>query len=201
MHISRIWRYPVERFLIERALRGDHQAFARLLKPYERVIFVSAMALLNNESDAEDASQQAILNAFGALGQFHRPAQFSIWLVRIVINEAKLRLQKDRREPSESLDNGPEQQDEEYVPTDLGDWRRIPISALENRELRETLNAALKSLPGEYRVVMALRDIAHLNGRETADVLGLTEYKVKARLGRARLQIRDVLAARLSSVK
>jgi DNA-directed RNA polymerase specialized sigma24 family protein len=50
-------------------------------------------------------------------------------------------------------------------------------------------------------VLMALRDIAHLNGRETADVMDLTQYKAKARLGRARLQIRDVLAARLSSVQ
>lgn len=188
-------------FLIERAMQGDHKAFAKLLEPHLRTIFVSALAILNDESDAEDAAQEAILKAFRSLKQFNQTDKFSTWLVRIVINEARLRLQKAQRGLYESLDEGPGHQDEEYVAKDIGKWRHIPRAALENRELRETLNAALKSLPGECRVVMALRDIAHLNSRETADVLGLTEDKVTTRLWRARLQIREALASRLWSVE
>jgi RNA polymerase sigma-70 factor, ECF subfamily len=186
-----------DRFLIDLAVRGDHQAFANLLEPYQRIIFVAAMAILNNESDAVDTAEVAILKAFGALGQFHWTAKFSTWLVQIVITEAQLWLQKERRGRYESLDQEPGYQDEEYVPKNFGKWQYIPRSALENPELREILKTALKSLPSKFRVVMALRDIAHLNSRETADVLGLTEDNVRTRLCRARLEIREALAARL----
>jgi RNA polymerase sigma-70 factor, ECF subfamily len=189
-----------ERILIDRAVQGDQQAFAKLVGPYERIIFVSAMAILNNENDAVYAAADGILKAFEALEQFQRTTKFSTWLLQIVINKAELRLQKERRGLYESLDEEPADQGEEYVPTNFGEWQQIPSPALDGRELRETLNAAWKSLPGKYRVVMALRDMAHLNNRETADVLSLTEDNVKARLGRARLQIREALAARLGSL-
>jgi RNA polymerase sigma-70 factor (ECF subfamily) len=193
--------FSPEKFLIECAMQGDQEAFAKLLEPHLRTIFVSALAILNDESDAEDAALDAVLKAFRALAQFPQTAKFSTWLVRIVINEARLRLQRAQRGLPKSLDEGPGRQDEEYVAKDIGRWRHIPRAAMENRELRETLNAALKSLPGEYRVVMALRDIAYLNSRETADVLGLTEDEAKTRLYRARLQIREALASRLWSIE
>jgi RNA polymerase sigma-70 factor (ECF subfamily) len=193
--------FSPEKFLIECAMQGDQEAFAKLLEPHLRTIFVSALAILNDESDAEDAALDAMLKAFRALAQFPQTAKFSTWLVRIVINEARLRLQRARRGLPKSLDEEPGRQDEEYVAKDIGGWRHIPVAAMENRELRETLNAALKSLPDEHRVVMALRDIAHLNSRETADVLGLTEDEVKTRLCWARLQIREALASRLWSIE
>ena len=59
-----------EQFLIECAMQGDQEAFAKLLEPHLRTIFVSALAILNDESDAEDAALNAMLNAFRALAQF-----------------------------------------------------------------------------------------------------------------------------------
>lgn len=182
----------LDTFLFERALQGDHEAFAKLLEPHERVIFVSAMGILNNESDAERAAGEAVLKAFRTLGKFLRTANFRTWLVRMVIDEAKSMLPRDERELCELLGEGPRY--EEYVPRMFETWRRISPSNLAHRELREPLQAALKSLPGNYRVVIALRDIAHLSIADTADVLGLTEDNVKTRLCRARLQIRETLA-------
>ena len=190
-----------ERSLIARAMQGDLEAFATLVEPHLRTIYVSALAILNDESDAEDAALEAVLKAFRSLERFHPTPKFSTWLVRIVINEARLRLQKTPRGLHESPDEGPGLQDEEYVAKDIGRWRHIPFAAMENRELRETLIAALKSLPGEYRAVMVLRDVAHLNSRETADVLGLTEDEVKTRLCRARLQVGEALASSLWSIE
>ncbi|MGB9430924.1 MAG: sigma-70 family RNA polymerase sigma factor, partial [Candidatus Acidiferrum sp.] len=156
-------------------------------------IFVSALSIVGNEADAEEVAQEAILKAFRALGQFRRESKFSTWLTQIVINEAKMRLRKDRRHLYGSLEKGPQGDDEDYIPREFADWREIPSDALENRELREMLQQAIESLPPKYRAVLVLRDVEHLTIRETADVLGITEANVKTRLSRARLQSRDII--------
>ncbi len=185
----------LEGLLIERVSNGDHEAFLELLGPYERRIFVSAFSILGNEADAEDVAQEAILKAFRALGGFRQESKFSTWLTQIVINEAKMRIRKERRHLYESLENGSQGDDGDYIPRDVADWREIPSEALENRELRETLQQAIESLPAKYRAVLVLRDVEHLTIRETADVLGITEANVKTRLSRARLQSRDIICS------
>jgi len=104
-----------------------------------------------------------------------------------------MRLRKDRRHLYESIDEGHEGEDGDYIPRDFADWREIPSQALENRELRELLHQALESLPAKYRSVLVMRDVQHLSIRETADLLGISEANVKTRLCRARLQMRDAL--------
>jgi|SRR5208282_705448 len=185
----------LEGLLIERVSNGDHEAFLELLRPYERRIFVSALSILGNEADAEDVAQEAILKAFRALGGFRQESKFSTWLTQIVINEAKMRIRKERRHLYESLENGSQGDDGDYIPRDVADWREIPSEALENRELRETLQQAIESLPAKYRAVLVLRDVEHLTIRETADILGITEANVKTRLSRARLQSRDIICS------
>lgn len=140
-------------------------------------------------------AQEAILKAFRALARFRQESKFSTWLTQIVINEAKMRLRKDRRHLYESLENGPQGDDEDYVPRDVADWREIPSEALQNRELREMLRRAIESLPPKYRAVLVLRDVEHLTIREAADVLGTSEANVKTRLSRARLQARDIICS------
>ena len=187
-------RAALEASLIDRVVEGDHEAFAELLKPYERMIYVSALSVLGNEADAEEAAQEAILKAFRALPRFRKESKFSTWLVQIVINESKMKLRKDRRRLYDSLDEGTQNDDGDYIPRDFADWREIPSEALENRELRQALTTALATLPAKYRSVLVLRDVQQLNIRETAEMLGISEANVKTRLSRARLQMRDALA-------
>lgn len=188
-----------ETALIERVVAGEHEAFADLLKPYERMIFLSALSILDNEADAEEVAQEAVLKAFRALPRFRRESKFSTWLVQITINEAKMKLRKDRRSLYDSLDAGVQNEDGDYVPRDFADWREIPSEALESRELRQTLAAAMASLPARYRSVLVLRDVQQLSVRETAGILGISEANVKTRLCRARLQMRDALAVLASN--
>lgn len=183
-----------ESCLIERVLEGDYEAFGQLLKPYERMIYVSALSILGNDADAEEVAQEAILKAFRALASFRRESKFSTWLVQIAVNEAKMKLRKDRRHLYESMEEGARDEDGDFMPRDFADWREIPSEALETRELREALNRALESLPPKYRAVLVMRDVQHLNIRETANILGITEANVKTRLLRARLQMREALA-------
>lgn len=184
-----------EQVLIGRVQAGDAEAFYQLVRPYERAVFLAAVAIVKNDADAEEVAQEAILKAFKALGRFRQEAKFSTWLIQIAINEAKMRLRKDRRHLYESIDQGQQNDDGDYIPKDFADWREIPSQALERRELRDALAKALESLPEKYREILILRDVNHLSITETAQILGLSEANVKTRLSRARLQMRDALAS------
>ena len=180
--------------LIGRIQGGDVEAFYELVRPYERAVYLAALSLVKNEADAEEVSQEAILKAFKNLSRFRQEAKFSTWLIQITINEAKMKLRKDRRHLYESMDEGQQNDDGDYIPKDFADWREIPSEALEQSELRKALTKALDSLPGKYRTVLILRDVQYLSVKETAEALGLSEANVKTRLSRARLQMRDALA-------
>src|SRR5467141_51126 len=183
-----------ERELIARIKGGDVEAFYELVRPYERAVFLAALSLVKNDADAEEVAQEAILKAFKNLSRFREEAKFSTWLIQISINEAKMKLRKDRRHLYESMEAGQQNDEGDYIPKDFADWRDIPSEALEQKELRKDLTRALAALPEKYRTVLILRDVQHLSITETAQVLGLSEANVKTRLCRARLQMRDTLA-------
>jgi RNA polymerase sigma-70 factor (ECF subfamily) len=180
--------------LIERVRSGDNEAFYELVHPHERSVFLAAMSILRNESDAEEVAQEAILKAFRNLGRFRGEAKFSTWLIQITINEARMKVRKDRQYLYDSLENGHRSDDGDYMPRDFADWRKIPSEALSRKELRQALAQALASLPEKYRSVLVLRDVQQMGIHETAQALGITEANVKTRLSRARLQMRDALA-------
>jgi RNA polymerase sigma-70 factor (ECF subfamily) len=189
-HISRM----NETELVERVVAGDHEAFYELIRPYERMVYVTALSVVNNEADAEEVGQEAVLKAFKYLPQFRRESKFSTWLVQITLNEARMRVRKYRAGLYDSIDAGQESDEGDYIPTDFADWREIPSEALERGELKDALAQALKSLPPKYREIIVLRDIEEMSTAEAAEILGITETSAKTRLSRARLMMRDALA-------
>jgi RNA polymerase sigma factor (sigma-70 family) len=80
-----------EETLIARIRNGETSLFATLVKPYERRVYMTALALLRNQADAEDVAQEAILKAFTHLNQFRGESRFSTWLIQITVNEARMR--------------------------------------------------------------------------------------------------------------
>jgi RNA polymerase sigma-70 factor, ECF subfamily len=180
--------------LIDRVRRGENELFYELVRPYERRVFAAAMAILRNESDAEDVAQEAMLKALRAIRQFRADARFSTWLIQITVNEALMRRRKDRNHVIEAIDDRRDEESD-YAPRDFADWREIPSEALERKEVRQRLAQALASLDRKYREVFVLRDMEQLNIQETADALGISIASVKTRLLRARLMLRDLLAA------
>jgi RNA polymerase sigma-70 factor (ECF subfamily) len=183
-----------ESALIQRVCAGDRSAFYDLVRPHERAIYFSAVSILKNEADAEEVAQEAVLKAFKNLKSFRGECKFSTWIIQITINEARMKLRKDRRHLYESIDESAEDDSGDYWPKDYADWRPIPSQALERKELREALKKGMDSLSPKYREVFVLRDIQNLSIQETADALGISAANVKVRRLRARLQIRDVLA-------
>jgi len=180
--------------LIQPVRRGETEAFYSLVQPCERSVFIAAMSILHNPADAEEVAQEAVLKAFSAMPRFRHEVKFSTWLIQITINEARLKIRKDRRHRYQSIDEDKTDEQGDYFPKDFDDWREIPSEALHRKYLREALKRALNSLGPKYREVFVLRDVQHLTIKDTAQVLGITEESVKTRLLRARLQMRDALA-------
>jgi RNA polymerase sigma-70 factor (ECF subfamily) len=180
--------------LVRWACEGDKEAFYALVHPCERAVYVAAMSVLNNPADAEEVAQEAVLKALSHLAGFRGEAKFSTWLIQITINEARLRLRKDRRHLYESVDEPQTDEEGEYFPKDFADWREVPSEALQRNDLKEALKRAIASLPVKHREVFILRDVQNRSTEETAKILGITGGNVKTRLLRARLQMRDALA-------
>ena len=182
-----------EQELIARVQAGERELFYQLVRPYERRVYAAALAILRNESDAEDVAQEAALKAFANIRQFRAEAKFSTWLIQITVNEALMRRRRQKTVIMEGIDDRRDEENE-YAPRDFADWREIPCEALERKELRQKLAQALEGLDRKYREVFVLRDMEHLNIQETADTLGISVASVKTRLLRARLMLRDMLA-------
>lgn len=180
--------------LIRRILAGERELYYELIARHERKVYVIAFSILRNEPEAEDCAQDAILKAFRHLDQFRGESKFGSWLVRITINEAKMKLRKLRPQIHEPLDEAGENEDGDYVPRTFGDWREIPSETLERKEIRKLVVNAVKTLRQIYREVFVLRDVEGHDVATTAQILGISEVAVKTRLLRARLQLRDILA-------
>jgi RNA polymerase sigma-70 factor, ECF subfamily len=180
--------------LIRRVCEGEREVFYELVRPYERMVYATAISILKNPADAEEVAQEAVLKAFSNLPSFRGEAKFSTWLVQITYNEARLKLRKARLHLYESIDEQQQNDDGDYVPNDFADWRPIPSEALESDEMRKMVQNAINLLAAIYREVLILRDVQLLTVKETMIILGISEATVKTRLHRARLLLRDSLA-------
>jgi len=185
--------------LVRRILQGETEAYYQLVRPYQRMIYASAFSILRSEVDAEDVVQQTFLNGLAALRSFRAQSRILTWLIQIAINEARMRLRRDRLRRSVSIEEVSMNFEQETVVRDLIEWKRIPSSVLERKETREILLRAFESLPRIYREVFVLRDVEELSISETAKVLGIQEVNVKTRLSRARMKMRDLIAGTLGS--
>ncbi|HWO32506.1 MAG TPA: sigma-70 family RNA polymerase sigma factor [Candidatus Acidoferrum sp.] len=180
--------------LIKSVRGGDREAFYELIRPYERMIYATAISVVKNPADAEEVAQEAVLKALSNLGSFRAESKFSTWLIQITYNEAKMKLRKARPHLYESIDEQQQTEEGDYWPKDFADWRPIPSELLEQDEIRQAVQSAINLLSSHYREVLVLRDVEHLSIKETMIILGVSEATVKTRLHRARLLLRDSLA-------
>jgi len=177
---------------IARILSGERDLFHELIRPYERVVFLTAVSVLRDSTEAEDAAQEAMIKAYRGLASFRGDAKFSTWLTTITLNEARSRLRKSGRVKVESLDDTEQEQD--YTPFLVADWREIPSETLEREELAQHIQSAIEGLPPSYRQVFLLRDKEEMSIEEIAQALGVTANLVKVRLFRARMMLQKQLA-------
>jgi RNA polymerase sigma-70 factor, ECF subfamily len=163
--------------VVRRVSAGDVQMFEVLMRRYNQRLYRAARAILQNDAEAEDAVQQAYLNAYRHLDQFEGRAQFATWLTRIAVYEALARRRRAYGQPA-----GSEDELVETAPSAAPDPERQAYGS----ELSVLLQSALAALPYGYRSVFILREIDGLNTAETAQQLRVSEGTVKTRLHRAK---------------
>ena len=179
--------------LVHATQNGDVSAFEQLVGRYDRKLLRIAQHVTHNREDSQDAVQEAFLKAFQHLGDFREASQFSTWLIRITVNQALMKLRKRRTTKEVSLDED-FQADGDMLPREVTDWAPNPEELYRASELRDILIKALEELRPILRTVFVLRDIEELSIDQTAEILHLTPSAVKARLWRARLQLREILS-------
>lgn len=167
--------------LIERARQGDREAFADLVRVHADRVRRLAAGILGDDSEAEDASQEAFVRAWRSLGKFRGDSSFSTWLHRITVNHCRDLLRRRRRGGWLSFDGVIEavagrRSVEEEVPD------KTPAGA----ETKEELKRVLEILPEDYRTVLLLRELNGLSYAEISQVMKCSVDSVKARLKRAR---------------
>jgi RNA polymerase sigma-70 factor (ECF subfamily) len=161
--------------IVARVLNGETPLFELLVRRYNQRLYRATIAILKDESEAEDAMQEAYVRAFVKLDQFAGEAKFSTWLTKIAVYEALGRLRRRKRQ--------------EEIPDTMKSHDN-PERAVQELQVRGAIEAAVEKLPPIYRAVFVLREIEELSGSETAGCLGITEETVKTRLHRARMLMR-----------
>jgi len=182
-----------ESVLVREAKAGSYAAFEELVNRYERKIYRLGMNITGNPEDAEDVLQETFLKAFEHLPDFREDSRFYTWIVRIGVNEALMKLRKQRASREVPIGDSVDESGE-VTPREFADWKPNPEQQLARTELEEILRKAVASLPPSFRTVFYLRDVEELSTEETAELLNLSVAAVKARLFRARLRLREELS-------
>jgi RNA polymerase sigma-70 factor, ECF subfamily len=179
--------------LVRSGLGGDREALDTLFARYTRPLYQTALRLLGNPEDAEDALQDGMLSAVRNLERFEGRSKFSTWLTRIVINAALMRLRSQRARPAVSLDQEDPEQRELTLAGRLPDPAPGPEETCAHEEQLEILQHSLKALPPPLRSAVWLRDVEGLSTAEAARALGLSEGTLKSQLHRARGKLGDLI--------
>jgi RNA polymerase sigma-70 factor (ECF subfamily) len=174
------------------AISGSGGAFGVLFERYERKIFRIAYRVLRNREDAEDAVQQAFARAFVHLHEFQGQSRFSTWLTRIAINEALMLIRK--RPPGHTSIERHGAVEAENMVFDIEDSAITSEQHCGQQQLHSFLVEAIRSLRPILRSVVQLYEIGELSTNETGEILGLPTGTVKARVFRARSELRRKLS-------
>jgi RNA polymerase sigma-70 factor (ECF subfamily) len=179
-----------EKALIDAARQGDVGSFNQLVLSYQSMVYNFAYRILGDRHAAADATQDAFISAFKAIGKF-RGGSFKAWLLRIVTNACYDQLRRKQRQPSTSLDALLVL---EPAPTQsLTDPRESPEEYTVRQELSKAIQIGIGNLPPEQRVTLVLADVQGFSYQEIAGVTGVSLGTVKSRLSRARNKLRDFL--------
>ena len=190
----------VDQQLVERAQRGDKQAFGLLVSKYQRKLIRLLSRFIRDANEVEDVTQEAFIKAYRALPSFRGDSAFYTWLYRIGINTAKNYLVAlGRRAPTMTEVDNEEAEDIE-VGEQLKDMN-TPEHQMMTRQIAETVNSTLQKLPEELRTAITLREIDGLSYEEIAQIMNCPIGTVRSRIFRAREAIAEELRPQLGTPK
>ena len=181
--------------LIDSCLSGRREAFGQLVERYQNRLFHSLLHLLGSTEDAQDAAQDAFVQAFEKLGSFRGQSQFYSWLFRIAFNTAVSNKRKTRR-MAVSLEARKEASGLE--PPDANPSTE-PSYAMDVSDRQRLIQQALSELSEEFRTALVLKEMDGMSYEEIADVVDVPVGTVRSRIHRARFELRDKLSTLLKS--
>jgi RNA polymerase sigma-70 factor (ECF subfamily) len=173
--------------------KRDDAMFAELIGRSRERVYRLALRITRNTEDAEDVQQETLLKVHRKLGQFEGRARLTTWISRIAINEALMCLRKRRSAFYLPLEETIQPAEESTASEVFQSPIEGPEAAYSRKELRELLKQAMESLRPAYRVVFLLRAVEQLSTSETAKILQISASAVKARMRRARSELREWL--------
>lgn len=180
--------------LIKDAIRGDLDAFNRLVLTYQEMAFNLAFRMLNDETAAEDATQNAFISAYRHIGGF-RGGSFKAWIMRMVTNSCYDELRRLHRRPTVPLEPLHVEDEEEIEsPSWLADNQPSAEDEIEIQELEKAIQHCIAELPVEFRAVVVMIDVQGFNYSEAAQAIGHPLGTIKSRLARARMRLRICLS-------
>lgn len=174
--------------LLQLARSGDPSAFESLVLPHGQRLLRVTGRILRNREDAEDAVQNALLDAFRNLNRFEGRSRFSTWLTQIAKNAAFMHLRVSRRKREISLD-GASDTDELLARLHPAESRPNPEQQYLLDEGRVLLQQGIERLDPLYAEVLHLRSVGEFSAKEAAGLLEVPVGTVKARLHRARVKL------------
>ena len=179
---------------------GPHSA-EEVFHQYAPRVYNLARRMLNSDADAEDVTQDVLLQVVRKLPSFRGESAFPTWLYRVTVNAA-LGHRRKRAVQNEHRADGPfDLILEEQMPRGpVRRWTIGPEEAALDRESQQLIEEAIAALPEEYRDVFVLSDMEGLPNAEIGEMLGLSLPAVKSRLHRARQKLRDALAPHFEEV-
>ncbi|MCA1978656.1 MAG: RNA polymerase sigma factor [Thiobacillus sp.] len=184
--------------LARHVAQGDRLALQHLMRKHNQTLYRTARSILRDDAEAEDAVQEAYVQAYRAMAQFRSEAKLSTWLVRIVVNVSIFRARKLKRS-AEVIDLVGD-------PADLRDMAGEADTAMNEHapeqpehgalraETRRLIESKINQLPDAFRTVFVLRAIEEMSVDETAVCLGIPEATVRTRYFRAKGLLREALA-------
>jgi RNA polymerase sigma-70 factor (ECF subfamily) len=180
---------------LDRARRGDRDAFGRLVRLHQRRVYAAVLHILGNHSDADDATQEAFVRAYRGLATFDGRADFFTWLYRIAVNTALNALRSGKRGAALSQRGGTEAAHFGGRPEALGQAAPSPAQqAQQTSEVARVLEAVAELSPA-LRVTIVLATIEEVPHKQIAELLEIPEGTVAWRVNEARRLLRLRLAA------
>lgn len=174
--------------LISRILNGEINLYQHIMRRYNQRLYRICMSIIHNDEEAEDVMQDAYMKAYEHLPMFEGKSKFSTWLIRILINESLLWIQRNKRKIDYQTNVG-----NEIKSSSITNEANGPAQQMMNNELRQILETAVAQLPQKYRVVFVMRELENMSTIETSECLGISAVNVKVRLNRAKEMLRDSL--------
>jgi RNA polymerase sigma-70 factor (ECF subfamily) len=169
--------------------KGDEKAFRLLVYQYQKMIFKTCIGIVHNADDADDVTQEVFIEAFHSIEKFRADSKISTWLYRIAMNKSLNFIRDHKRSKffqSIGLKSTPEIPDEEHNFDQ-------PFEALQQKQRKMIMDAAIDSLPENQRTAFVLSKFDELSYKEIAEIMNISIPSVESLLFRAKQSLQKKL--------